>query len=276
MFTSQPLKDANIMQREPISILSEKELKTRIDIILKIFKVHGLIDLFINNKVIMAGGAITRIARGESIDSSHSDIDFYFKDKIYISKLLADIEVYNESKNVYGRIELLYKSTNAYTYSFKNYKFQFIILPFMIHEDPRNLINSFDFSICQAACDFEFDDIVYSSNFLKDISNKEIHFNINSKHPMTSLIRLDKYKIRGFFIDNMELLKIMFSIQNLKINTYKDVADAICGISTSYYKEFVEFLTNSEYKDQQYDMMEFFELYDQFVVAQEVLEKLTE
>jgi hypothetical protein len=92
---------------------------------------------------------------------------------------------------------------------------------------------------------------------------------------MSSLLRLEKYRLRGFFMNNMELLKIMFSIQNLKFNTYKDVANSICGISTTYYEEFVKFLKSDEYKDKQYNISEFFELYDQFIDAQEVMEKLT-
>jgi hypothetical protein len=256
-------------------VITDKEIRKEIDSILDILKKYGIIDLFINNKVVLAGGAITRLCRRESIKSSHSDLDFYFKDKIYISKLLMNIEEYNESKNVFDKFNLVYESNNAYSYTYKNYKFQFIILPFMIYDDPRNLISQFDFSICQAAYDFEFDDVVYSPEFPKDISHEEIHFNINSKHPMSSLLRLEKYRLRGFFMNNMELLKIMFSIQNLKFNTYKDAANSICGISTTYYEEFVKFLKSDEYKDKKYDMMEFFQLYDEFVDAQDVLEKLT-
>lgn len=232
-------------------------------------KRYGLTELFIKNKMSLAGGAIIRMLDKELM----SDLDMYFKDECYIEMFLNDIEDYNEKQGTY-KFKLECKTSNSYSYNFGGYKFQFIILPHMIHNDMNELLSLFDFGVCQIAFDFEFNDFVYTKQFMKDINTKSITFNINSPSPICSLLRLDKYKKRGFEINNFELLKLSLSIQKLKFNTYKDVSFAFTGVSTGYYTEFVKLLTSEDYKDQPYDLPEMLKLLDEFMVAQEVMRKL--
>jgi len=233
------------------------------------FTRYNFINLFVKNKMILAGGSIVRMLFNES----PSDLDMYFKDESYVEMFLNDIADYNEKNNIYN-FSLICKTSNSYTYNFHGMKFQFIILPTMIHKNTLDLLNSFDFSVCSVGFDFEFDDFIYTEQFMKDINLKNITFNVNSLSPICSLMRLEKYQGRGFKIDNFELLKLSLSIQKLKFDTYKDVAVAFTGVSTGYYKDFVVLLTSEEYKDMPYDLNEMLELLNQFLVSKEVMKKL--
>ncbi len=274
------LDKATIMETNDFydSIKNSKTIKKVNDF----FESIGLRQIFKDNGLVLAGGFLTRAAKNDFV--GEYDLDFYFKDKASIKSLLIDIEIYNDInpyerrfifKKFNSKFECVYKSDNAYTYKIENYKVQFIILDELINEDIIDTLNKFDFSICQIAYDLENEQLVYTDNFKNDIDDNKITYNLNCISPFSSFIRLEKYLARGFYMINVERLKLLLSIQQIQLNTYADVAKHLRGISTTYFSEFKEMLQSNDYKDKPYDLNEFFKLYEQYKEMKETFEELT-
>lgn len=231
----------------------------------KFLRDTGLYELFKKYKIVLAGGAIVSIIKQDFIN----DHDLYLKDKSLLNDFLF------EFTNKFN-VESVYSSTSANTYRFKNQKFQIVILEEAINKTAREIINTFDFSVCQGAYDFEYDGFVFGDKFLDDINTRKMHYNIDSKYPISSLFRYRKYINKGFHFSTVEILKIVYSIQQLKINTYLDVAKSLNSVSTVKFADLIILLKSDYYKNKTFELHEFFEFADEYFESEEIIDALTE
>lgn len=68
-----------------------------------------------------------------------------------------------------------------------------------------------------------------------------LKFNHNTAYPIMSALRVQKYEKKGYVISKPEFIKIMLTINNLKINTYKEVKEQIGGMyGVNYDNLFVD------------------------------------
>lgn len=238
---------------------------------------EDLYDLLINNNAILAGGALTSILINKPIN----DYDLYFYNKDDINNLL---NIINKDNN----FSLINETNNAYTYDYmlmrkidnikckgRRIVIQIIFNPEFMGLSPQDLINTFDFSVCQVAYDFKNNKFYYGNNFDKDIREREIHFNISSNHPIVSFMRVEKYKEKEFNIRSIEILKIIFKIKSLKFKTYKDVINQISGISSSYFMELTNFLSNENMINKPFNDEYFLELLNNYDDMKEILNELS-
>ena len=144
----------------------------------------------------LAGGAVRKLFTNETI--GRSDYDIWCSSetqKLKIAKLL---------NSATGSV---YKSDKATSFSFftkdkQRYDIQLINEVF---ETPEDLLNSFDFTICQ--CLTDGNTYKFGENTLKDINSKTIRL---VTEPRATLIpRIIKYTMYGFHIspEILELLK---------------------------------------------------------------------
>lgn len=98
-----------------------------------------------------------------------------------------------------------------------------------------DILEKFDFTICKglyAHClsepNWYFDPL-----FFPHIAQRRLVFNPFALSPIDSLIRIEKYKKRGYTISDLELLKIAMAIQKINIETYQDILNEIAGGSSS-------------------------------------------
>lgn len=235
-----------------------------------IFNNKDVYNFLKDNKIILAGGSILNMLN----KTKHNDYDLYIKGELSIEDLKKEIKKFNNKKDNCNKFKLQHESTNSISYLFGSEIFQFIKLKHLMNISINELFESIDFSICMCAYDFEEDEFNFSEMFIKSYETKEVVFNVNTIFPISSLLRIAKYENKGYFFSTQEILKISFAINKLNIKTYGDVIYHLTAVSTSYYSDFLDFLSSSEYKDFKFDGCEFFNLFEDYKDSNSLLNKL--
>lgn len=197
-------------------------------------------ELIKRHKGFIAGGAINCIFTNRKIQ----DWDIFFNTEQNATDFMSDISVLNiDLKNGYvwtkrhespaaitfkGSIvdEVGNKKLNSdggidYGVSFigKDHIIQVIT---MIYGSPEEVLDTFDFTCCMAAFDFETEDFVFHPNFFPDTMSKTLRYSDGSKYPFMALWRTNKYREYGYTIPFEEFLKITLHITTLKFTTMRD------------------------------------------------------
>jgi len=176
-------------------------------------------------KCMVAGGCITSLFTRHEIN----DIDIYFKDNESIIKALQSLD----DDGTY----ILSSTNKAILFKEKETLFQYI--HFKAFENAKDIFDTFDFTVCMGAFDFETEEFIFHDEFFKDNSQRMLRFNPDTAFPIMSALRVDKYKNKGYEISKMEFIKILLTINNLRINTLKELKEQIGGMyGIDYTKAF--------------------------------------
>lgn len=234
--------------------------------ILSTFDNEFLLKMFKEYDVRLMGGAILSLINL----STPNDYDLYFGKSIDRMQLKSMITNYNILKQ--KKFYLLYESQSSITYKFGKNKFQFIFLDHLMNISVRELFEEVDFTVCQCLYSFNEECFYISNKFAHDELYRNITFNHKTKYPISSLFRVEKYKNKGYRLETRELLKLSFSIANLKLETYEDVIKNMTSISTSYYSEFIDLL--NEIKNNEFNIDEFLEMFDLYLESKEMIQHM--
>lgn len=158
----------------------------------------------------LAGGAIRRTIIKQTLDS---DLDYFFDSRQSLDAFKVRIEKLAESKevkilsfkenehNISWEIEILGWSDKQVS---NKIKIQAIFISF--YKDEKELLELFDFTICQFCYDGE---TLYCGDYsLWDLSRKRLVINTLT-HPVATLRRLLKYGSQGFYACNGCLADIL-------------------------------------------------------------------
>lgn len=198
----------------------EKKLKSLIK--------KDILKLFQQEKVIIAGGCITSIFTKHDIN----DIDVYCRNKQSLLRILDKIKA-NYNILAFTNKATLFRTKN------KGEDQDIQLIHFKYFDNAEEIFNTFDFTVCMGAYDFETEKFVFHKDFFKHNSQRTLHFNTNTAYPIVSALRLQKYQDKGYSISKAEFLKIMITINNFKINTYKELKEQLGGMyGVSYDKLF--------------------------------------
>jgi hypothetical protein len=91
----------------------------------------------------------------------------------------------------------------------------------MMYGSAEEIIDTFDFTCCMGAFDFEVEDFIFHPNFFPDTMSKTLRFN-QSNNPFMTLWRTNKYRGYGYNLPFEEFLKITLHITTLKFTTMRD------------------------------------------------------
>lgn len=174
---------------------------------------------------IVAGGSITSLFCNREIN----DIDMYFKSKKDLSDFL-----YNEMN---GRW-VIAKTDKAILFTYEKIKIQAIYFRFF--ETAEDIFNTFDFTVCMGAFDFDTEKFVLHNDFLKHNVSKILKFNSNTAYPIVSALRINKYQKKGYTISKAEYLRIMLTILNSHIDNYEQLKEQIGGMYGENYDNLLE------------------------------------
>lgn len=255
----------NIILQEKMT-LSQLEYRFSYSII---FRNKPIYNFFKENKLIIVGGSILSLLNKTTVN----DYDIYLKSNITIEELKDIIKNFNEINSI--KIRFLYESQNSICYKLGSDILQFIKLPHLMNKNCYQIFDNIDFSICMCAYDFEEERFIFHKSFIESYRSNSITFNIKTPYPISSLLRTKKYEKKGYIFNTKELLKICFTINRLNIKTYEDVINHLVGVSTSYYQDFLEYISSDYYKDMEFDCEQFFDLFYEFEKSKEVLQKLS-
>lgn len=192
---------------QELSLIEEKEK------LLNPFSNYHL-TIFKNHNAFIAGGAITSIFSNKDV----ADYDIFFKSE-------EDFEQCRDAMK--DRIDFI--TNNAITFKTSDgVIIQLIKLNY--YPNPEDIFNDFDFTINCGLYDFRSGCFKFHSNCLKHISQRKLIFNTTHRFPIASLIRSQKYKDRGYTMDQQNFFKIVMKIATLEIKTNKDAAEQLQGM----------------------------------------------
>lgn len=213
------------------------------ELILKLID-EKLFKLLATNNAFVAGGAISSLFTNRPIN----DLDLFFPTE-------ANYKNVEHYFNNYGSWNNLYDSTLAHTYERKEglaytdpvdygttlildkYKVQLVHCVF---GDVNEIFDSFDFYCCMGAFLFKTNEFKFHPNFIGDnlSRNLRLHYDGNS-NPLSSLMRVEKYKTYGYKIKMEEIFKLVLMLKKIKLDTMGDLKAALRYVPVGFFKKVI-------------------------------------
>lgn len=178
------------------------------------------------NHPIIAGGAIRSVFTNEQI----KDYDFYFKSDDHFIQVAKYFDYILERYK--DKCLMIVDTLNSITYSVFGNTIQLV----KKYTDLTIIgkLNKFDFTVCQGAFDCSTKEFTYSRDFIIHNAKKRLVYTKNTDYPLSTVIRVLKYLNKGYNISNIEYLKILLDVQNLKFDTFRDFKEHVLGIDVVF------------------------------------------
>jgi len=205
---------------------------------LKAYLGEDLYNSLKKSKAIIAGGMISSLFTNKEIN----DVDVYFRnyDSLY---LFADQTLYGNH---------IVSHTNKATQFIKKY-FDNQILVQIIHyrtyEKVEDIFDTYDFTVCMGAYDFEIEEFILHPEFLKHNSQRILRFNSNTSYPLISAIRTQKYEDKGYKISKAEYFRVLMTCMTLNITSYDELKEQLGGMYGESYDRLFD-----DVKDEEFDL----------------------
>lgn len=174
--------------------------------------------LLAENGCWIAGGAITSVFTGKEIN----DIDVYFPNKEAFSNVMASI--YDNDVS-FGDAHICHITDKSLLLQSDGEDVQFIVFKFF--DSVQEIFDSFDFTAVMGAYSFAEKKFYLHPEFLKHNSQRFLSFNQGTDYPLISMLRVDKYRERGYSTSKQEMLKIGFAIANKDFDSWEKVIDEV-------------------------------------------------
>lgn len=166
----------------------------------------------------IAGGAITSVFTGKEIN----DIDVYFPSKEAFSNVMA--EIYDGSVT-FGEAHLCHVTDKSILLQSEGQDVQFIVFKFF--DSIQDIFDSFDFTAVMGAYSFKEKKFYFHPDFMKHNAQRFLKFNKGTDYPLISMLRVDKYRERGYSTSKQEMLKIGMAIANKDFDSWEKVIDEV-------------------------------------------------
>lgn len=167
----------------------------------------------------IAGGAVTSVFNGKEIN----DIDVYFPSKEAFSEVMA--EIYNHSEISFGEAHICHITEKSILLQSEGQDVQFIVFKFF--NSIEEIFNSFDFTAVMGAYSLKEKVFYFHPDFLKHNAQRFLKFNDGTDYPLISMLRVDKYRERGYTTSKQEMLKIGMAIANKNFDNWDKVIDEV-------------------------------------------------
>ena len=181
---------------------------------------------------VLAGGALTSIFSGAEIN----DFDIYWKDKEGFSEFIIglygvnpalDLSIYDLRVNHYTTRSILLETGH------KNHVGEGAyvqLIGMKVFPSTQDIFDSFDFTINMATFDFRTEEFVFHKNFLKDIAQRRISVNEKTSYPFISVLRVDKYKERGYHISKAQMMKLLLAVNSKQMDSWDKLKEELGGL----------------------------------------------
>lgn len=194
---------------------------------------EDLVAALRHHKAIIAGGTITSLFCNREIN----DIDVYFRDEDSVISFLS--EIWDEGRYI---VSLTKKATQL-MYGDINVQ----LIHFQYFNNPEEIFNTFDFTSCMAAFDFATEEFTLHPDFLKHNSQRILKFNSDTAFPIVSLLRVQKYEVKGYTISKPEFIRIILTCMNLNIDSYDELKEQLGGMYGVNYDKLFEDVEDNDF-----------------------------
>lgn len=172
----------------------------------------------------LAGGAILSSITKQDL----KDYDIYPKN---INGLFEAIDYGTSNGTI---VNLTNQAISFKLNNVKNDKGERIVMQVIVgnYKTAQDIFNSFDFTVCMAAFDFETEEYTFHPDFWPDVASRVIRFNEGTKYPLNSLLRIKKYMAKGYTVSKSQLIKMALTIHKTsdQMRKWEDLETAIGGI----------------------------------------------
>lgn len=176
----------------------------------------------------VAGGAITSLFSGKEIN----DVDVYFRDFDSLNLVLrALFNIDEEDTDLEPQnFSLVYTHHTNKSILFTKDDLNIQLIYFKFFKSAQEIFDTFDFTINMGVYDCAEDKFIFDDNFLKDLAQRRLIVNPDTAYPIISLLRIDKYKQKGYNISRKDFVILALAVSRLDIKNWDDMADAIGGM----------------------------------------------
>lgn len=114
----------------------------------------------------------------------------------------------------------------------KNDKDERVIVQVMMFDEfatAERIFEFFDFTVCMAAFDCDTKEYVFHPDFWIDVAGKTIRFNPKTRYPLNSMMRLGKYRAKGYTLPTSEMVRMSLTLMSSSMPTSWDELEAVIG-----------------------------------------------
>lgn len=205
---------------------------------LKAYLGEDLYNSLKRSKAIIAGGMISSLFTNKDIN----DVDVYFRDYnslyLFADRTLSGNHVVSHTKKATQFIQ---------KYLEKQILVQ--IIHYRTYEKVEDIFNTYDFTVCMGAYDFEIEEFILHPEFLKHNSQRILRFNSNTSYPLISAIRTQKYEDKGYKISKAEYFRVLMTCMTLDIKSYDELKEQLGGMYGESYDRLFD-----DVKDEEFDL----------------------
>lgn len=174
-------------------------------------------------KCYIAGGAILSTVTKTDI----VDYDIYPKTK----KDAIDIIVFLLEEDCFV-LNLSDRAVTLKCNSIKNENDERVIVQVMMFDDfetPEKIFEFFDFSVCMGAFDCDSKEYIFHKDFWVDVASKTLRFNPKTKFPLNSMMRISKYRNKGYILPTSEMIRMSLTLMQSNMPTSWDDLEKVIG-----------------------------------------------
>ena len=189
---------------------------------------HDLVDLLKEAGAYIAGGAVTSVFTNKDIN----DIDVYFPSEESLVRTLAsiyridDLCLIEDIEQFCATIT----GTSQRTIMLRSEDQDVQFIAFKYFESPEDIFESFDYTVCMGAYCCGTGEFILHDDFMLHNSERRLKFHSGTDFPMMSLMRVDKYKSKGYSISKSELFRVIMTCMSLEINNWEDLESHVGGM----------------------------------------------
>lgn len=197
-------------------------------------------NLLKENNCFIAGGAITSIFTNKEVN----DVDVYFQSAEEFTEVIQAIFDIDGKRTDY---DLEYKSAVVNHVSGKavlilgetQQKIQLIAHQF--YPNAPEIFNTFDFTINMGAYDMQNEMFWFHPEFFKHLAQRYLQVNTNTSYPLISVLRVDKYRQRGYNISKAQMLRLLLAVNRKNIDSWQKLADELGGMYGTMPEEIFDY-----------------------------------
>lgn len=173
----------------------------------------------------VAGGAILSAAT----KSEPADYDIYPKSR---KAAVDNIYYLMEEENCFI-VNISDRAVTLKSNSHTNDKGERILVQVMMFDEfssSKSIFDFFDFTVCMAAFDCDTKTYEFHADFWPDVASKTLRFNPNTRYPLNSMMRIGKYRNKGYVLPTSEMIRMSLTLmQSTMPTSWEDLEKVIGG-----------------------------------------------
>jgi len=176
------------------------------------------------DKCFVAGGALLSAVTKTDV----SDYDIYPKSR----QAMLDTIYYLMEEEGCFIVNISDRAVTLKSNEYKNDKDERVIVQVMMFDEfdtADKIFEFFDFTVCMAAFDCDTKEYHFHKDFWIDVAGKTIRFNPKTRYPLNSMMRLSKYRAKGYTLPTSEMVRMSLTLMQSRLPTSWDELEAVIG-----------------------------------------------